>query len=124
VHLRPPGLRVALDNGCGRWLEIWNLVFMQFDQAPTAPGPRCPAGGRHRDGPRAIVSVIQGVPSNYETDLFLPLFSTSRRSSSTPTRTEAARSGLPRAGRPRRAMTFLVADGVVPDNEGGGTFCG
>ena len=33
-----PNCSVALDNGCGRWLEVWNLVFMQYNQVPLAPG--------------------------------------------------------------------------------------
>ncbi|TMJ14473.1 MAG: alanine--tRNA ligase [Bacillati bacterium ANGP1] len=117
-----PDCGVALDNGCARWLEIWNLVFMQFDQA--ADGTRTPLPRPGVDtgmGLERIVSVIQGVPSNYETDLFLPLLD---HIQALLKHTPAQRAQHAVAYRVLadhgRAMTFLVADGVVPDNEGRG----
>src|SRR5437879_344038 len=119
---RRPDCGVALDNGCGRWLEIWNLVFMQFDQA--ADGTRTPLPRPGVDtgmGLERIVSVIQGVPSNYQTDLFLPLLD---HIQALLEHTPAQRAQHAVAYRVLadhgRAMTFLVADGVVPDNEGRG----
>ena len=117
-----PDCGVALDNGCGRWLEIWNLVFMQFDQAPDGTRTPLPRPGVDTGmGLERIVSVIQGVPSNYETDLFLPLFDHIQALlTHTPaqrTQQEVAYRVLADHG---RAMTFLVADGVVPDNDGRG----
>src|SRR5207302_2752834 len=117
-----PDCSVALDNGCGRWLEIWNLVFMQFDQA--AGGERTPLPRPGVDtgmGLERFVSVLQGVQSVYDTDLFLPLkdriqgilgHSETRRAAHTVTYRVLADHG--------RAMSFLVADGIVPDNEGRG----
>jgi alanyl-tRNA synthetase len=113
---------VALDNGCRRWLEIWNLVFMQFDQAPDGTRTPLPQPGVDTGmGLERIVSVIQGVPSVYETDLFQPLFA---RIQQLLNHTAAQRAEHTVAYRVLadhgRAMTFLVADGVVPDNEGRG----
>jgi len=117
-----PDCGLALDNGCGRWLEIWNLVFMQFDQ--TADGSRTPLPQPGVDtgmGLERIVSVVQRVPSNYDTDLFLPLLDQIQTLLG---HTDAQRAAHAVAYRVLadhgRAMTFLTADGVVPDNEGRG----
>jgi alanyl-tRNA synthetase len=117
-----PDCGVALDNGCGRWLEIWNLVFMQFNQAPDGARTPLPRPGVDTGmGLERIVSVIQGVPSNYETDLFLPLFkqiqTLFKHTDAQRAQHEVAYRVLADHG---RAMTFLVADGVVPDNDGRG----
>jgi len=117
-----PDCGVALDNGCWRWLEIWNLVFMQFDQAPGGARTPLPQPGVDTGmGLERIVSVIQDVPSVYETDLFQPLFARIQRLLN---HTGAQRAEQMVAYRVladhSRAMTFLVADGIVPDNEGRG----
>ncbi len=117
-----PDCSVALDNGCARWLEVWNLVFMQFDQAPDGTRTPLPRPGVDTGmGLERIVSVIQGVPSNYDTDLFLPLFghiqALLKHSDAQRAQHMVAYRVLADHG---RAMTFLVADGVVPDNEGRG----
>jgi alanyl-tRNA synthetase len=117
-----PDCSVALDNGCARWLEIWNLVFMQFDQAPGGVRTPLPQPGVDTGmGLERIVSVIQDVPSVYETDLFQPLFAHIQRVLK---HTSAQRAEHRVAYRVladhSRAMTFLVADGVVPDNDGRG----
>ena len=113
---------VALDNGCERWLEIWNLVFMQFDQSPEGTRTPLPQPGVDTGmGLERIVSVIQGVPSNYDTDLFQPLFAHIQRllhhSDAQRVEQTVAYRVLADHG---RAVTFLVADGVVPDNDGRG----
>ncbi|HLJ61999.1 MAG TPA: alanine--tRNA ligase [bacterium] len=112
---------VALDNGCGRWIEIWNLVFMQFNQAPGGVRTPLPKPGVDTGmGFERIVSVLQHVPTNYDTDLFLPILggiqtrilghSAAQRAAHAVAYRVLADHG--------RAMTFLVADGVVPGNEG------
>ncbi len=115
-----PDCSVALDNGCGRWLEIWNLVFMQFDQ--DAGGTRTPLPKPGVDtgmGLERIASVVQNTPSNYDTDLFTPILdrvqtmlghtAEQRRDAYVPYRVIADHG---------RAAAFLIADGVTPGNEG------
>ena len=111
---------VALDNDCGRWLELWNLVFMQFDQATDDARTLLPKPGVDTGlGLERIAAVLQGVYANYETDLFVPLMdrvqellghSERERQEHTVAYRVIADHG--------RAMTFLIADGVLPGNEG------
>ncbi|MDR7537053.1 MAG: alanine--tRNA ligase [Armatimonadota bacterium] len=115
-----PDCSVALDNGCGRWLEVWNLVFMQYDQA--ADGTRTPLPRPGVDtgmGLERIAAVVQQAPSNYDTDLFAPILdriqhllghtAAQRAAAIVPYRVIADHT---------RAATFLIADGVLPGNEG------
>ena len=105
---------------CGRYVEIWNLVFMQFDRDASGklnplPKPSIDTGM----GLERIASVLQGVISNYETDLFTPL--TKRAGELTGGAGQAAKTGaasLRVIADHARAATFLIADGVIPGNEG------
>ncbi len=107
---------------CPRWLEIWNLVFMEFNQLPD--GPRVPLPFTSVDtglGLERLASVLQGVLSNYDTDLFTPIHETLRRLlGHDPDTFEAGRFSYQVIADHSRAMTFLVADGVLPSNEGRG----
>jgi len=112
----------GLECECDRWLEVWNLVFMQYDRGPDgrlAPLPApCVDTGM---GLERIAAVVQGKLSNYDTDLFTPLIAA-----------VAGRAGRAYGRDPQddvslrvvadhlRATTFLVADGVLPGNEGRG----
>ncbi len=111
---------VALDNDCGRWLEVWNLVFMQYDQ--TADGSRIPLPRTGVDtgmGLERIAAIRQGVYTNYDTDLFRPLLD---RVQTLLAHTDAHRlehqTGYRVLADHGRAMTFLIADGVLPGNDG------
>ncbi len=115
-----PDCSVLLDNGCGRWLEIWNLVFMQFNQ--TADGRRSPLPKPGVDtgmGLERIVSVIQNKRSNYETDLFTPIFERVQKLLGH-TDTQAAEHTIAYRviADHGRAITFMIGDGVMPGNEG------
>src|ERR1035437_9626946 len=117
---------------CGRYVELWNLVFMQFDRDASGklnplPKPSIDTGA----GLERLASVLQEKISNYETDLFVPLtdqavellemhgaellvevaLESSRKSSAASLRVIADHS---------RAATFLISDGVTPSNEGRG----
>jgi alanyl-tRNA synthetase len=115
--------RAELVNGPGDvTLEIWNLVFMQFDrdaQGHLHPLPKpCVDTGA---GLERLAAVLQGVGSNYDTDLFRPLL---RRVEELVQRSYQPDSELGPAFRViadhARAVTMLLADGVVPSNEGRG----
>jgi alanyl-tRNA synthetase len=107
---------------CPRWLEVWNLVFMEFDRA--ADGSLRPLPFRSVDtgmGLERISSVAQGVDSNYRTDLFEPIIA--RLASfigHDPETVESERFSYQVVADHSRAMTFLIAEGVKPSNEGEG----
>ena len=113
---------------CGRYMEIWNLVFMQFNRDATGklnplPKPSVDTGM----GLERTATVLQGKISNYDTDLFVPLM---RRAAELcgvdETKEKALEEGRGGAASLRviadhaRAVTFLMSDGVVPSNEGRG----
>jgi alanyl-tRNA synthetase len=107
---------------CPRWLEIWNLVFMEFEQ--RADGTRVPLPMKSVDtgmGLERLTSVIQQVPTNYDTDLFTPIHAAMRDLlGHDPGAFEAERFSYQVIADHSRAVTFLVADGVAPSNEGRG----
>ena len=102
-----------------RFLEYWNLVFMQFDQNPV--GTLTPLPARNIDtgmGLERMAAIMQDVPSIFETDTLRPLIDLGTRLSG---RAYAADAATDRALRiladHTRGMNFLIADGVVPSNE-------
>src|SRR5256885_446833 len=117
---RRPDCSVELDNGCLRWLEIWNLVFMQFDQHADGTRGALPKPGVDTGmGLERISSVLQGVNDDYGTDLFAPLMDRLQRILGHTDRQREAHAVAYRVMADHgRAMTFLMADGVVPGNEG------
>ncbi|MEA2676703.1 MAG: alanyl-tRNA synthetase [Chloroflexota bacterium] len=110
------------DENCPRWLEIWNLVFMEFDQQPD--GPRVPLPFKSVDtgmGFERLASVLQGVNTNYDTDIFTPIHEHMRKLlGHDPETFEAERFSYQVIADHIRALTFLVADGVRPANDGRG----
>ena len=135
---------VASDHGhtdcafgcdCGRYVEIWNLVFMQFDRDASGklnplPKPSIDTGM----GLERVTAVLQGVISNYETDLFVDLMSRAAGLTGVPWQLiQTQREDAPKHSSiwrdwislriisdHARAATFLVSDGVTPSNEGRG----
>ncbi len=107
---------------CPRWVEVWNLVFMEFDQQPD--GRRIPLPFSSVDtgmGFERLASVVQQVPSNYDTDLFIPIHARMRELlGHDPDAFEAERFSYQVIADHSRAATFLIADGVLPSNEGRG----
>jgi alanyl-tRNA synthetase len=113
----------GLECSCDRYVEVWNNVFMEFDR--SADGTLTPLPALSVDtgmGLERIVAVLQNKLSNYDTDLFKPILDAI-----------GIRAGRPYSGAPGpvdhpdvsmrviadhlRAMTFLIADGVLPSNE-------
>jgi alanyl-tRNA synthetase len=107
---------------CGRYVEIWNLVFMQFNRDASGtvaplPKPSIDTGA----GLERLAAVLQGKISNFDTDLFVPLIE--RAGELTGTRSGASQrsdASLRIIADHARASTFLISDGVIPSNEGRG----
>jgi alanyl-tRNA synthetase len=115
-----PGHICKVNGDCIRYLELWNLVFIQYNRQSASVLEPLPA--KHVDtgmGLERIVSIMQGVTSNYKTDLLLPLMKTIQSLAGqsdkqmlenyTPYRVIADHA---------RACSFLIADGVIPGNTG------
>ena len=111
----------------GRFLEIWNLVFMQFDRQPDGtmvplPKPSVDTGA----GLERIAAALQGVTNNFHTDVFAPLIARIEEVVKRPYGGRAANGGDEHDASYRviadhaRAVAFLLADGVFPSNEGRG----
>ncbi len=113
---------------CGRYVEIWNLVFMQFDRGASGklnplPKPSIDTGM----GLERVTAVLQGVISNYETDLFTPLIKRAAELTGTSLTKETQKEAKAKSAASlrviadhARAATFLISDGVLPSNEGRG----
>ena len=113
----PPG---SADADGDRFIEIWNLVFMQFEQ--RGPGDRIALPRPSIDtgmGLERISAVLQGTHDNYETDLFKALIAASIAATGVPATGKAAVSHRVIADH-LRSCSFLIADGVLPSNEGRG----
>ncbi|MGH0030090.1 MAG: alanine--tRNA ligase [Myxococcota bacterium] len=106
----------------GRFLEIWNLVFMQFDR--DADGNQTPLPKASVDtgaGLERLTAVLQGVATNYETDLFTPLIEKASELSGVRKGEDPEKDvSLNVVADHARALTFLIGDGVLPSNEGRG----
>ncbi|PWT87895.1 MAG: alanine--tRNA ligase [Proteobacteria bacterium] len=113
----PPGSAEADGD---RFIEIWNLVFMQYEQ--RGPGDRQPLPKPSIDtgmGLERIAAVLQGTHDNYEIDLFKALIAASVAATGVPAQGEHKASHRVIADH-LRATSFLIADGVLPSNEGRG----
>ncbi|HZY15719.1 MAG TPA: alanine--tRNA ligase [Ramlibacter sp.] len=111
----PPG---SPDEDGDRYIEIWNHVFMQYDMQPDGsvkplPAPCVDTGM----GLERLAAILQHVHSNYEIDLFAALIAAAGRETGT---ADLANPSLRVIADHIRATSFLVADGVIPSNEGRG----
>ncbi len=119
-----PNCENAMESGvvCNRYVELWNLVFMQFYH--HLDGTRTPLPAPSVDtgmGLERLVTVLQGVDSIYETDLFTPIIGrveeiSGQKYGDDPDKSYAMRVAAEHC----RSAAFLLADGVVPGNEGRG----
>ena len=108
-------------NEEGKQLEIWNLVFMQYDLQPDGsrknlPKPSVDTGA----GLERIAAVLQNVPSNFDTDLFQPIIARAVEIVGRPYDRGPAGAPYRVLADHARAVAFLLADGVYPSNEGRG----
>ncbi|MDE2850934.1 MAG: alanine--tRNA ligase [Acidobacteriota bacterium] len=109
-------------EGSGRYLEIWNLVFMQFERhedgrSEPLPNPSIDTGA----GLERVAAVLQGVDSNYDTDLFGTILNAvAGAAASEYGRDSEADVSMRVVADHLRAVGFLLADGVLPSNEGRG----
>ena len=129
-----PGVDLPFGEDDARYVEIWNLVFMQFDRAAVVdpstkattytltplPKPSIDTGM----GLERVAAVLQGKLSNFETDLFTPLIARAAELTDSPIQFGIGSDGLNASLRiiadHSRAATFLISDGVLPANEGRG----
>ncbi len=109
-------------GGDERFLEFWNLVFMQYEREPGQPLVELPRKNIDTGaGFERVLSILNGVDSVFATDLFAPLMEAASRMVKTPYgANEATDVAIRRIAEHGRAMTMLVADGVLPSNEGRG----
>jgi alanyl-tRNA synthetase len=111
----PPG---SPDSDGDRWVEIWNLVFMQFDRSADGkltplPKPSVDTGA----GLERVSAVMQGVTNNYDIDIFVDLI---RHAAKLLDAQDLTNPSLRVIADHIRACSFLIIDGVVPSNEGRG----
>ncbi len=111
----PPG---SPEEDGDRFIEIWNLVFMQYDRQPDGellplPKPSVDTGM----GLERIAAILQGVHSNYEIDLFVALIAAAAKATNT---SDLENNSLKVIADHIRSVVFLLVDGVIPSNEGRG----
>ncbi len=124
VDRRPDLPQVGWDDGTdsGRYLEIWNLVFMQYERAAGGsltplPKPSIDTGA----GLERVAAVVAGVDSNYDTDLFQPILAgAATLAGKVYGRNAEHDTSLRVIADHLRATAFLLADGVIPTNDGRG----
>ncbi len=116
-----PGHKCNVNAGCARYIELWNLVFIQYNRDET--GKLNPLPHKHVDtglGLERTVAVLQNKNSNYQTDLFIPIFEAiadlTGKSWEDPDLLPTFRVIADHT----RALSFSITDGAIPSNEGRG----
>jgi alanyl-tRNA synthetase len=112
VGCKEPGCTPACD--CGRFVEVWNMVFTQYDRQPD--GSLKPLPAKNIDtgmGLERLASVMQGVKTNFEIDIFIPITEILKSKCQGP----ADKGRISAVADHIRAVTFMIADGVMPSNE-------
>ena len=109
-------------GGDDRFIEFWNLVFMQYEKGPGGSMSELPKKNIDTGaGFERVLSILNGVESVFATDLFTPLIETASRALRTPYGSDPQTDiAIRRIAEHGRAMTMLVSDGVLPSNEGRG----
>ncbi len=126
-----PGVDKPFGHDDARYVEIWNLVFMQFDRSAVVDAAGKTTGYKLAPLPKPsidtgmglerVAAVLQGVVSNFETDLFTPLIARAAALAGLAESAELVQNASLRIiADHARAATFLINDGVVPSNEGRG----
>ncbi|UCC97735.1 MAG: alanine--tRNA ligase [Phycisphaerales bacterium] len=119
-----PGHQCRVNGGCARYIELWNLVFIQYNRQPG--GKLVPLSAKYVDtgaGLERIVAVMQNKASNYDTDLFMPIIERTgqitghKYSSKLGSKTDNAFRVI---ADHVRAAVFAITDGAAPSNEGRG----
>jgi alanyl-tRNA synthetase len=119
-----PGHKCNVNAGCARFVELWNLVFIQFNRLPD--GRLVPLSAKYVDtgaGLERIVAVLQNKKSNYDTDLFMPIIN---RTSDITGHNYTSKLGNKTDNAFRviadhiRSLVFAITDGATPSNEGRG----
>jgi len=108
-------------DGNRRFVEVWNLVFMQYSRDKSGslqplPAPSIDTGM----GMERLTAILQGVASNYQTDLFLPIIERTAELAGVDRDDPARQVDLHVVADHIRALTFLIADGIMPANDGRG----
>ncbi|MBC8383875.1 MAG: alanine--tRNA ligase, partial [Candidatus Cloacimonetes bacterium] len=114
-----PDHRCEMNGSCGRFIEIWNLVFIQFNRLENGELVDLPK--KHVDtgaGFERLVAILQGKTSNYETDLFMPIIHHIEKIAQV--KFEDEKHAFRVISDHIRALTFTIADGVLPSNAGRG----
>jgi alanyl-tRNA synthetase len=119
-----PGHQCAVNGECARFIELWNLVFIQYNRQPT--GNLVPLSARYIDtgaGLERVVRVLQNKESNYDTDLFMPIIERTAEMSGHKYTSQLG-SKIDNAFRViadhSRTLVFAITDGATPSNEGRG----
>jgi len=117
------GHQCKVNSGCSRFIELWNLVFIQFNR--DEGGVLHPLPHKHIDtgmGFERVVAVLQNLLSNYDSDLFLPIIEKTEEITGVPYQrtNESQKTAFRVLADHIRMLTFAITDGVLPSNEGRG----